>query len=110
MNSNLFQSFTLPRLMILACGLLTVTLLIAAPLVLPHVSSAEASAVSTSTHIVTPESGIQSPIHRAKPSAAHRATRAIPVVKVTMPQSANNSSEEAIVNSDHHPEPQPAIY
>jgi len=64
--------------MILGSGLLTTALLVAAPLVLPHVSPAEASTVSTSTPTFSSESGIPTPIRRAKPSAAHRAVHIIP--------------------------------
>jgi len=90
MNPSPFQSFTLPRIMILASALLTGSLLIAAPMVLPHVSSAETGAPPISSGALIRTNSALEPARPSKPSAAHRATR------MTVPQPVSVTSETSV--------------
>jgi hypothetical protein len=92
MNTTIFQSFSLPRLMILASALLIATLLVAAPMVLPHVSSAERNAPPVSSLNPVNSSTPASSIHLPKPSAAHRASRPVSA-RTTAPQAENIAPE-----------------
>ncbi len=74
MNMDLLQPFpvswSLPRIAVLASVVLSVTLLIAAPMVLPHATSADgAIPATTSTTTFAPIA------YRPKPSPAHRIVR-----------------------------------
>jgi hypothetical protein len=65
-------------MMILGCGLLTASLLFAAPMVLPHPSAAEASVIASPITPAAPPTETYA-LHR-KPSAAHRMVRSTPMV------------------------------